>query len=175
MDKSFRDITIKSRDIVIAAIFSALGVVVPILFHLIGLWSVFMPMYLPIATVGFLVSFPAAVAAGIITPLFSAIVTGMPPFFPPVAPIMCIELSVLAGSISLFYKKFKWNIRISLIGAIILSRTVYVVILLLIIPLMKLPPGVLTTAAAISGIPGIILMIAVVPFAVKTIEKKLHL
>ncbi len=174
MDKSFKNVTIKSRDIVIASIFCALGVVIPILFHLIGLGSVFLPMYLPIAAVGFLVSFPAAFATGIITPLFSAVVTGMPPFFPPVAPIMCVELSILAGSASLFYRKFKWNIWISLIGAIILSRMVFVFILLLVIPLMNLPPGVLTTAAVISGIPGIILMIALVPFAVKTIEKKLH-
>jgi len=68
----------------------------------------------------------------------------------------------------------RWNIWLSLVCAIVFSRTVYLVIILLIVPLMKLPPGVLTIAAAISGIPGIILMIAVVPPAVKMVEKKFH-
>ncbi|MFC1558274.1 ECF transporter S component [candidate division KSB1 bacterium] len=175
MEKPFIKDTTKSREMVTAAIFGALGVIFPVLFHLIGLGSVFLPMYLPIATMGFLVSFPIAVSTGIITPLFSAVVTGMPPFFPPVALVMCIELSVLAGSISLFYRRFKWNIWISLIGAIILSRTIYILILLLVIPLLMLPPEILTIAAVISSIPGIILMAAIVPFAVKTIENKLHL
>ena len=163
----------RGRDIVIGAIFSGLGVVFPILFHLIGLGSVFLPMFLPVVTAGFLVSFPVAVSVGLITPLFSSVITGMPPIFPPVAPIMCIELSILAGCASLFYKKFNWNIWTSLIVAIVISRAVYLFIILLVVPLLKLPPGILTIAAGVSGIPGIVLQIIVVPPAVKLIEKRL--
>jgi len=161
MEKATRNRIPREKEIVIAAVFGALGVVIPILFHVIGLGSIFLPMYLPIAVLGFLVSIPAALATGIITPLFSAVVTGMPPFYPPIAPIMCIELSMLAGSISLFYRRLRWSIWISLICAILLSRLMFVLILWLVIPLLDLPPGVLTVAALVSGIPGILLMIAV--------------
>ena len=171
-NQSIGRMSFRGRDIVIGAIFSGLGVVFPIMFHLVGLGSVFLPMFLPVVTAGFLVSFPVAFSIGLVTPLFSSVITGMPPIFPPVAPVMCIELSILTGCASLFYRNLRWNIWISLVCAIVFSRTVYLVIILLIVPLMKLPPGVLTIAAAISGIPGIILMIAVVPPAVKMVEKK---
>jgi len=85
---------------------------------------------------------------------------------------MSIELSLLAGSISIFYRKLKWNVWISLISAIILSRTIYLAMILLVVPLLKLPSGILTVTALISSIPGIILIVVVVPFAVKIIEKK---
>ena len=164
--------TSKAKDITIGAVFGALGIVFPILFHFIGLGSIFLPMFIPIATVGFLISLPVAFSVGLITPLFSAVVTGMPPFFPPIAPIMSIELSILAGSISIFYRKFKWNVWIGLIIAVILSRTIYLVIILLVVPLLKLPSNILTITALISSIPGIILIIAIVPFAVKIIERR---
>ncbi len=164
--------TSKGKDITIGAVFSALGIVFPILFHFIGLGSIFLPMFIPIATVGFLISIPVAFSVGLITPLFSAVVTGMPPFFPPIAPIMSIELSLLAGSISIFYRKLKWNVWISLVTALLLSRTIYLAMILLVVPLLKLPSGILTITALISSIPGIILIVVVVPFAVKIIEKK---
>lgn len=164
--------TFKGKDITIGAVFSALGVVFPILFHFIGLGSIFLPMFIPIATAGFLISIPVAFSVGLITPLFSAVVTGMPPFFPPIAPIMSIELSILAGIISIFYRKFKWNVWICLVISLILSRTIYLFAILLVVPILKLPSGILTVTALISSIPGVILIIAVVPVAVKIIEKK---
>ncbi|HID06761.1 MAG TPA: hypothetical protein EYP10_06395, partial [Armatimonadetes bacterium] len=50
------------REIVLAGLFSALGVLLPILFHIVGLGKTFLPMHLPILTLGFLAS-PATVAA----------------------------------------------------------------------------------------------------------------
>ena len=156
-----------------AGVFSSLGVVLPLLFHVVGLGSIFLPMFLPIAVVGFLVSIPVAVTAGVITPLVSALLTGMPPFFPPIAPIMCIELAVLGGCISLFYRILKWNKWISLITAIAVERVVFIIILLTVVPLFKLPAGLLTIGMVVIGIPGILLMIVVVPFAVKIINHQI--
>jgi hypothetical protein len=163
------------RDAAIAGIFCALGVIIPLLFHCSGLGSFFLPMFIPITLAGFFISVPAAATAGVITPLLSFLLTGMPPFFPPIAPIMCIELSVLGGSISFFYRILKWNIWISIITAIAIERSIFIIILLTVVPLFKLPAGLLTIGMVLWQIPGIILIIAIVPFGVKLINRTISL
>ena len=75
-----------SRDLAYAGLFGAAALLLPVLFHLVHLGHIFLPMFLPLLALAFLVRpAPAAVTAAI-TPLLSAAVTGMPPWVPPSRP-----------------------------------------------------------------------------------------
>lgn len=63
------------REILVGALFAALGVIVPVLFHLVGLGRVFLPMHLPILAAGFFVSPIVAAATGFVTPWVSSFLT----------------------------------------------------------------------------------------------------
>mgnify|MGYP000881689675 CR=1 FL=1 len=68
-------------------------------FHALGpgVGPIFLPMYLPILALGLLASWRTTVLVGLIAPLLSAVLTGMPPLAPPVALLMAAELAALAG------------------------------------------------------------------------------
>jgi hypothetical protein len=169
-------------EILVGALFAALGVVVPILFHLVGLGRVFLPMHLPILAVGFFVSPIVAAAAGFVTPWVSSFLTGMPPL--PVAVLMSLELPVLAGIASLCYRALKGRVHKSRwVGKIIAvwSSTVIAIVariavdlLLLakvVAPILQLPAGSFGLAAVLAGTPGIVLQLTLVPAIVLAIER----
>jgi hypothetical protein len=169
-------------EILVGALFAALGVVVPILFHLVGLGRVFLPMHLPILAVGFFVSPIVAAAAGFVTPWVSSFLTGMPPL--PVAVLMSLELPVLAGIASLCYRALKGRVHKSRwVGKIIAvwSSTVIAIVariavdlLLLakvVAPILQLPAGSFGLAAVLAGTPGIVLQLTLVPVIVLAIER----
>ena len=81
----------------------ALGLTLPVVFHAVGLGSKFLPMLLPLLLNGFLSPLGWALFTGAVTPLTSALVTGMPPLYPPVAAVMSVECMVLAGVARLVY------------------------------------------------------------------------
>lgn len=171
-----------AREVVTAALFSALGVVVPILFHLVGLGRVFLPMHLPILAVGFFVSPLTAAAAGFVTPWASSFLTGMPPL--PTAVLMSLELPVLAATASVCYRFLKNKIsQGTLAGKIftiwgsavvaILARVIFDLVLLaeVVAPLLQLPAGSFGLIAVLSGAPGILLQLTVVPAIVLKIDQ----
>ena len=114
------------NNILLAAIFSAFGILLPVLFHLVGLGPVFMPMYLPLAAGAYLLTKRNALIMGFLTPLISAVLTGMPPFYPPIAPLMIVQLSIFCVIISFAEHKFKPMILIPLLIAIITDRVLLV-------------------------------------------------
>jgi len=158
------------KDVVLGGLFTALGVVLPLLFHLVGLGKVFLPMHLPVLTAGFLVGPAVAVSVGVLTPLLSAALTGMPPL--PLAPIMAVELAILAGAASLFY----WVLRLpwwaSLPLAILCGRASLALMVLGLAPLLHLPEKLLSLGSIIAGLPGIALQLVVVPLVVRAVEQR---
>ena len=74
---------INTKQITLTSLFIALCVIVPFLFHLVGLGAIFLPMFLPILLAGFLIEFRFALLVGLLGPLTSSLTTGMPPFFRP--------------------------------------------------------------------------------------------
>ncbi|MDI6828708.1 MAG: hypothetical protein QME62_09515, partial [Armatimonadota bacterium] len=93
-----RDPLVTARELAIAGLLGALGLLLPIAFHALG-WGgrVFLPMHLPIMAAAFLISPGTAVSVAVVVPFLSAVLTGMPPLAPPVAVLMAIELAVKAG------------------------------------------------------------------------------
>lgn len=158
----------KPRDIAYCAVFGAAAMLLPVIFHVFHLGSIFMPMYLPLVTLAFFLGpIPAAVTA-LLLPLISGAITGMPPFYPPVAFIMSIELSIMCVTIGLLRKLLpKSNELFILIPVLLLGRCIGVGLIYLMALFMKLPAKFVAGASLLSGWPGIILMIVAIPAIIR--------
>ena len=128
-----------TRQIALASLFCAFGILFPLLFHFVALGSVFLPMFLPLLIVGFLVDVPLAIAVGCMTPIISSITTGMPPLSPPIAPLMAVEGAVLSGIASILYTRFHLNIWVTMIAAIAGERFVLLVAAFIFAPVLGIP------------------------------------
>ena len=158
----------KPRDIAYCSVFGAAAMLLPVIFHVFHLGSIFMPMYLPLVTLAFFVGPVPSALTALLLPLISGAITGMPPFYPPVAFIMSIELSVMCAIIGLLRRVFaKANVLLILIPVLLLGRVIGVGLVYLMALFMKLPARFVAGASLLSGWPGIILMIAAVPAIVK--------
>ena len=110
------------RAIVISAAMGALALVLPVVFHAVGLGSKFLPLLLPLLLNGFFVPFRWAAATGAAVPLISALATGMPPLYPPVAFVLAIEGAVLGGLASAIYRRCERRLWPALVSAIAAGR-----------------------------------------------------
>ena len=156
------------RELAYCGLFGAAALLLPLVFHLVRLGHLFMPMYLPLVILAFFVRpLPAAVTA-LITPLLSGAVTGMPPFYPPVAPVMAMELCLMTAVIAAVRRaRPRGNVYLLLVPALLMGRALYVGLVYLVARLMELPAGFLAGISLLSGWPGVVLMIAVVPVVVR--------
>ncbi|MFQ6069210.1 MAG: ECF transporter S component [Candidatus Aminicenantales bacterium] len=162
------------RDFLTGGLLLALALILPLLFHALGLGSVFLPMFYPIIISGFLVALPVAAAVGFLAPLTSAVLTGMPPLFPPLAFIMMAEGLVLAVIPAVFYQKYKLKILPTLALAIFAERVVLLAAVYFSARWLSLPEGVLGIASLLRSLPGIILIFLIVPPLVKKLEEALQ-
>lgn len=158
-----------SRELAYCGVFGAAAMLLPVLFHLVHLGRIFMPMYLPLLTLAFFVGpRPAAVTAAM-APLLSGAITGMPPFYPPTAPMMAVELPIMASIIALVVRSWpranEWAV---LAAVLLLGRCIYATLSYFVAVALGLPPVVMTAASFFSGWPGLVLMLAVVPPIVRT-------
>ena len=164
------------RDIVFGGLFLALAIVVPYLLHLVGggkLGSIFLPMLLPIAMCGFLTNPRVAVVVGMIAPLVSSLLTGMPPMYPPIAFIMCGEGMILGGLTSVLYRTARLNVWASLATAATSDRLFVALAMFVLSRWLDIPERLFSWAAVLHGLPGVALQFAIIPATVKLLEKRI--
>ncbi len=162
-------------DLLLGGLFMALALVFPVIFHALGLGSAFLPMFYPIIAAGFLVALPAAMVVGVMSPLVSGLITGMPPFFPPIGLIMMFEGAVLTVVPALLYQRLKTNPWLTTIITIAADRLLLLFLVLFFSAVLGLPEGVLSAAALINGLPGTVLILVIIPPLVKQMEAKTRL
>jgi hypothetical protein len=160
------------RAMVISASMAAMALVLPIAFHAVGMGSKFLPMLLPLLLNGFLAPFPWAVATGALVPVLSAVITGMPPLFPPVAFGMSIECAVLGGTAAAIYRGRPSRLWCALIAAILLSRATSLGAAWLLARAFHLPATLVTAATLAQGLPGVLLQLAVVPLVMRQTQRR---
>ena len=168
--------TITSRDIAYGGLFGAAALLLPVIFHLLKLGHVFMPMYLPLVALAFFSDAGIAALTALLIPVISGAFTGMPPFYPPVAPVMSIELSLMALIIGWLRTKHpSMKTWIILLLALLAGRIINTALLYAAAVTMKLPAGFIAGISFFSGWPGIILMMAVIPrlVAMKSMNRSL--
>ena len=163
----------KTKKLVTTGLLIAISVLLPQLFHMFGgpaLGRIFLPMHIGIFLVGFIAGGWYGLAAGVITPLLSFLITGgtMPPM--PTVFFMMFELAAygaVAGFLR-FGKKFEENklsIYPKLIIAMIAGRIVNGIVMWIAVLLfsLEISPLQSVVASLIAGLPGIAIQIVIIP------------
>jgi hypothetical protein len=166
---------LSSRDLAYCGLFGAAALLLPGLFHLVQLGRVFMPMYLPLVALAFFVRpLPASVTA-LITPLLSGALTGMPPFYPPVAVCMSLELGAMAALVAASVRLFpRANELLVLVPVLLAGRLLYTALIYGCSLVIDLPAGFMAGLSLVSGWPGILLMVLVIPAVVRAGKASAH-
>ncbi len=174
-----------ARELSLGGLFIALGVVIPIAFHVLGggrLGPVFLPMYLPVLVCGMLVSPGIAAAVGVLTPALSSALTGMPPVLPTL-PLMMAELGVMGAIASLLHRRAHLPALLAtpitlVVGRAVLGLCVLGAVSLLppdvlasLPPPMRQPPAYLLVAT-VTALPGLVLQLIAVPAVVALVERR---
>jgi len=163
---------ISAKDIVLTAFFMALCILLPFVFHqFVMAGRIFLPMHIPVLLAGILVSPLSGFLAGAISPTLSFLLTGMPPAY--AVPLMSLELVLLGVSMGLFKKYTQLPLILSLLLAMLVGRIGFALGLLILGRFIALPYGLSAyfKAAFVTGLPGIILQLILIPLLVKGIEK----
>lgn len=158
--------------VVSCGLFIALGILFPIAFHFFGgLGPVFLPMHIPVIVSGLLLGHNEGFIVGVLTPVLSSLLTGMPPIMP-VLPVMTAELAVYGLTAGFLYVKKKLPLYIALPASMFLGRiaAVFVVWGLMQLISIKLKPIYYITGAVVTGMPGIILQFILIPVIVLKLQ-----
>lgn len=169
----------KTRKLTFAALCLAAALLLPQLFHLLGMQQagqIFLPMHIPVLLGGLLLGWQYGILLGLIAPLISFLFTGMPGGERVV--FMMAELSAYGFTSGLLYhhvlsKHSLYGAYLSLLGALIVGRIAYVIALYAAAGLFHIHAGglLLVWTAFITGIPGIITQLLFLPALVRVIEK----
>lgn len=160
------------RSMVVSAVLVAMGIVVPIGFHAVGLGSKFMPMILVMMLNGFLLPWHWAVLTGAIVPIASGLLTGMPPLYPPFFLSLSIEMALLSALVSFMFRVTAPRIWPAVIGGVIFNRLTSLLLTYYLASWFGLPSKLITMAYFAQGLPGIALQLTVLPLLVKTLQKR---
>lgn len=164
-----------TRKLVMAALCVALGVILPVAFHGIPrAGSIFLPMHIPVLLCGLACGWPYGLGCGILAPLLSSLITGMPPAA--MLPAMVCELAaygLISGVLSQVVRTGKRgaDLYIQLIGAMLIGRVVYGVMNALVFSAGDYSMAVFLTAAFVTALPGIVIQLVVLPGLVMILEK----
>ena len=154
------------KSIVFTAVCAALCIVVPMAFHSIpNAGVVFLPMHIPVLLCGLLCGWPYGLLCGLIGPMLSSITTGMPPAaMLPSMMAECATYGLVTGLMMRFVRTRSAvaDLYISLICAMLLGRVVSGFAKALIFSPGTAPFAWVTTSL-VSGIPGIIIQLVLMP------------
>lgn len=157
----------------------AFAIIIPQLFHFTGVprsGQVFLPMHIPVLLSGFVIGPVFGLFVGIISPIISSLMTGMPDMAR--LPFMVLELAaygLVSGMVYQFLSKRKWkfSIYISLISAMVIGRIVYAISLFVAGNLLGIsasgPMAAIT--AIVTGVVGIVIQLIIIPPMVYLLEK----
>ncbi|MDH7570365.1 MAG: ECF transporter S component [Armatimonadota bacterium] len=160
----------EGRERVLAALMGALAIALPQAFHLVGLGAVFLPMHLPVALAGMMVRPGLAAAIGVLAPVLSFFIAGMPPA--PLVPLMAVELAVLGSVGALLRRRLGLPVWAAVPGAVVARVAVTFLVITLLGGYLRLPRVESAAAWVAAGLPGIVLQLIAVPAAVQLLRQR---
>ena len=131
-------------------------------------------MHLPVLLAGFFCGPSTGLLVGMVTPLASALLTGMPTLMPPVAQAMVFELGIYGAATGLLYGRWGPGGYPSLLLAMAAGRLVYGMLGYLVLPLFGLERVPLLAPLALAvgqSLPGVVLQLVLVPLVVSLAER----
>lgn len=162
------------KKLVFCAACVALCVVLPMAFHTIqNAGNIFLPMHIPVILCGLICGWPYGMACGILGPLLSSILTGMPKVA--ILPSMMVECAVygcVTGLImQLVHTKKPWlDQYISMLTAMVCGRVLAGLAKSLIFSPGTAPFAWVGTSL-VTGIPGICIQLVLIPLVVAALTK----
>ncbi|MEG1547526.1 MAG: ECF transporter S component [Clostridia bacterium] len=165
----------KTKRLVLAALCVALGVVLPMALHpIVNAGSVLLPMHIPVLLCGLICGWQYGLACGILAPLLSSVISGMPPVA--YLPSMICELSVYGLMCGLMMRHVRTgrllgDIYISLITSMLIGRIIYGATNALIFNAGEYSMNIWISAAFITSLPGIAIQLVLIPLIVMALEK----
>lgn len=160
----------EAQKISISALMVALGLIIPFFTsHMFGVpGTILLPMHFPIIIGGLVCGPFYGAIIGLIVPVLSSLLTGMPPVYP-MLPLMAVQLIFMGLFSGLIAKKF--NTLISVIGGIIGGWIAYSIMLWILIQLSGHALNMTVSSALIVGIPGIVIQLIACPLVAKFINR----
>ena len=166
----------KLKNLVLSAMFIAIGLVLPFLTGQIPeIGNMLLPMHIPVMLSGLVCGWQYGAAVGFITPLLRSFIFGKPFLFPN-AVAMAFELAAYGLVIGLVFlllkKKGLLSLYISLVASMLAGRAVWGAVM----GLLLVGGKGFTLAAFVSGafttaIPGIILQLILVPTIIMVLKR----
>lgn len=170
---------IKVRDMTLTAMFLALGILIPMLFHSLQ-WSgmMFLPMHIPIILCAMICGPFLGSICAVFAVFLSSFMTGMPPLYP-MAVTMSFELVayaiVSASTFKLLSKKLNivLSAYIALIFAMLVGRLVLGVASVFFIGMLGNGYSLkaFVAGAFVTALPGIIIQLALIPWILYSLKK----
>lgn len=162
------------KNMTLTAVCIALCVVLPIAFHSIpNAGSVFLPMHIPVLICGMICGWPYGFLCGLMGPLMSSALTGMPPLaMLPAMMLECGMYGLVSGLVLkiVHTKRTYMDLYIALVTAMLVGRVVSGIAKALIFtPGMALSAWV--TASFVTALPGILIQLVFLPSVVCTLMK----
>jgi len=148
-------------------LFGAAALLLPVVFHVLHLGSIFLPMYLPLMALAFFAGPAMTATTALVVPLLSALLTGMPPWYPPVAPAMAVELALMGGAAAWAWRRWPRSVLGVLVPVLLAGRLLQLAMGWVMGLLLGLPPEFLSLASLASGLPGVVLMMVAIPALVR--------
>ena len=162
----------QNRNVRLSIALSLLGVIFSYVFHNVGgLGRVFLPMHVFVMIGAYILSPFYAISIAALIPIMSSIITGMPIIYP-ILPILIVELFTYTLIIVSLKKK---GLYLSFILAMIGGRVAATFTVLLLVEIMGLGmhPIRYIESSIITGLPGIIFQIIIIPMIVTLIDNHL--
>jgi len=158
----------------LTAVCIAMCVVLPIAFHSIpNAGSVFLPMHIPVLICGMICSWPYGLLCGLMGPLLSSVLTGMPPAaMLPAMMVECGTYGMVSGLVlkAVHTKSTYMDLYIALVVAMLAGRVVSGIAKALIFsPGMAMSAWI--TASFVTALPGIAIQLVFLPSVVQVLMK----
>ncbi|MFR5265438.1 ECF transporter S component [Clostridium sp.] len=158
-----------ARNLTSAGLLLAIGLILPHFFTAFGreMGTIFSPMDLTVLLGGLILGWRYGLVLGIITPMISTFLTGMPPF--PIALTMLFQLGVMGLITGLLRNKI--NSFFNLIIAEIIGNLLYSCLFVIFMGLPTHKFFHLLFVVFVIGLPGIILQWIIVPYLHRVLKK----
>lgn len=160
----------KTYSLVLAAMLTAVGLILPyVSAHAFGMrGTVFLPMHIPVFLIGFLCGPQYGAIGGILIPVLSSVLTGMPMY--PVLAYMTGELFTYGLLSGLLYKKARLPLYPALLISMICGRVVYGLVFAAIMGI-SMDAITAVSGAVVQGLVGIIIQLILLPVIVTVVNK----
>ncbi len=168
-----------TKTMVYAAMFLALGIVMPFLTGQIpGVGSRLLPMHIPVLICGYVCGWRYGMIVGFVVPILRSAMFGMPMMMPTAA-AMAFELAVYGAVSGLLYRWFRRRaqngilaVYITLIGAMLAGRVVWGMVS---IPLYGMMGNAFSLALFAAGafwnaVPGILCQLILIPVIIMALK-----